>query len=456
MIRRDPAEVLAWISEFPSSPTTERHRQLRGDAIHALREAIKACPSDGVSLLAHTTRGGSPEHREMERPIAEAILTGWREADSDVLPHTEIAEALAGAWTAGLTNWGEASEPERAGRDWLNLAFNHWAGLIAMVALNAVIHERREAGGRWEGLSDDFKALFEEMLEEDSHSARFAREFLAARIDLLHQLDDGWCAQNILPLLDPTIDPDRAVRCWEAYLAIGRISAELLDAGLIEHYISMAGHLDRLESRRAAGAFCDHWAAIAFGSGPDGQDWLKQFTNKANAGDRVRWMHAVRRRLSDLDGSKPTANWDFWMRPYWENRLRSIPKRLTDEEGAALAGWTPHLDTRFPDGVELACKDAALGFLDGSNGLMSDGALLVAELDGRGVQEDQSGAMACKYPEATSQLLTHMMSNTEKITDQSLRHGLWELVPKLLERVGPEQAGLLREQAERLNVGGNG
>lgn len=443
MIQRDPAELFDWLSAFPISPTPERRRTLRGTALHALREAIKACPEGGVALLDYIINGNLQEQNPLAEAAAGAVLNAWYDAAPDTFPHEEIAELLPRIWATGSSDWEEVPDSQQTPQsDWLSLARGHWAALSMMVALRIAQHEYHAARGEEAELADYLRALFETVLADDTEYANLAQETLAAGAAPLFQFDSAWCKENVLPLLDPTIDLDQAIRCWHAFLPGGKISAELLNAGLIKSYISMTAHLDRINWMH----FCRDWATIAlyFVEGPKEAKWIGKFTARVDLERRIQWMNSVREALSDLGSSNGAANWDTWMRTYWEGRLRSIPKRLTPDESSALAGWTPHLQDRFPEAVALACRN--------TTPLTSDSHLMVANLTGRHPQRDISETMAGIYPEATAQLLIHMMSGTQRLSDHFLHSTLNDAIPKLLTRISPEQAALLREQAERLNL----
>ena len=443
MIQRDPAEVLDWLSSFPVSPAPERRRTLRHDAFNALRGAIDICPEGGVVLLDFLTKEDSREQSPLAAAVATAVLNGWYGAVPDILPFGEIAGLLPRIWAAGSRDWQEAPDSQQTPpSDWLDLAREHWSALTALVALRVAQHEYHAADVEQAGLADHHKALFEAILAKDTPLANPAQEALAAGAALLFHVDKAWCLEHVLPLLDPTKDPDRAVRCWQAFLRVGKISAELLDGGLIKSYVSMTAHLDRINWMH----FCRDWASIAlyFVKGPKEAKWIGRFTATVNLEIRIQWMNSIREALSELASSEVTANWDTWMRTYWEDRLRSLPKRLIPDEAAALAGWTPYLHDRFPEAVELACKKATA--------LDADSHLMISNLTGRHPHRDESETMAGIHPEATAQLLTHMMSNTQRLSDHFLHSALNNAIPRLLTWISPEQAALLREQAERLNL----
>ena len=443
MIDRDPAELFGWMSSFPVSPSPERRMVLRHDAFIALRGALSTCPESGAVLLDYLTNEGSEGQDPLSQPAATAVLSVWNDSDRDALPFEEIARLLPRVWATGSRDWVETPGSQQPPpTSWRDLARGHWSALTVMVAWHVAEHENHAADGAQAGLADHLKVLFGAMLAESTPCALLAQETLSAHAAPLYSLDKTWCLEHIFPLLDPADDPDRAIRCWQALLAVGKMSSELLEAGFIESYISMTAHLDRINRP----LFYRDWASIALHcvKGPAEAEWIGRFTNNADPESRIQWMTSVRTGLSEMNSSRAIAIWDVWMRTYWKDRLRSIPKRLFPDESAALASWSPYLHDRFPEAVELACQKATA--------LTSDSQLMVADLIGRRTEADESESMAAVYPEATARLLTHMMSNTQHLSDHFLHRMLSDAMPMLLGRISPDQAASLREQAERLNV----
>ena len=221
------------------------------DALDALFSTVVEHPDDGVVVLEVLARepSGAPE---LERDLGEAVLNAWGHArDTESLTDAQcmrVGGLLPEAWRLGLQRWG-CAKVQFNESGWMQSAESHWAGMIARLWLDAVLAQRRVAGEGWTGLSDEAKAVMAEMTGGDSKASHFAQVVVATHLHLFFQLDERWCLDNLLPMLDPSIDDNRAVRCWEGYLARGRASEKLLQAGLLDHLVTMISLVGQIANR---------------------------------------------------------------------------------------------------------------------------------------------------------------------------------------------------------------
>ena len=135
-----------------------------------------------------------------------------------------------------------------------------------------------------------------------------------------------------------------------------QFNLELLEAGLINHYVSAAELINRFTSEMQS-AYHAHLTRIALVFGPDVESgWLKRFTNTADTDTRVQWIRSVGSNFAALSVEDVEAQWEAWMRTYWMNRLRSIPVAMTRNEASAMAEWTVTLGRSVPEAVDLAVQ----------------------------------------------------------------------------------------------------
>ena len=194
------------------------------------------------------------------------------------------------------------------------------------------------------------------MLRGSGRYTDYAQVVVAERLYHLFGADPQWCLEWVLPLLDPGEDQDRAIRCWDGYLPLGRFNLELLEAGLIDHYVSAAGLLNRFTTGMQS-AFHAHLALIVREFGPEvGSGWLKRFTNTADTDTLVQWIRSVGSNLAALSVEDVEAQWEAWMRTYWKNRLRSIPVAMTRNEASAMVEWTVRARSQFSRSGRACCS----------------------------------------------------------------------------------------------------
>ena len=402
------------------------------DARDALFATVVEHPADGVAVLEALL--GEPNAAPgLERDLGETVLSGWIHARA-IAPLTDeqrtcVADSLPDIWRLGLRRWGDA-KITIGDSGWLESAESHWAGMIAGLWLEAATAEWRSAGDGWTGLPDVAKAALEEMIGGDTKASHFAQVVVTARIHLLFHADERWCSDHVLPMLDPSVDEPRAVRCWDGHLVRGRASEELLRAGLLDHFVAMASLLERLVRRRpeARSNYARMAAGVCVDSSIDPLEhgWLSTLVASADIETRVAWVQEMTLRMSRLSAGAADAHWSKWIRRYWRDRLASIPVAITPQEASAMAEWSVLLGGSYPQAADLVLRSPA--------GLIFRSRLLY-----RLTNPDEPGDGTARpdhlieHPELTAQLLAHLLRNSEiPTTDLRLRH-LPEVVARLDE-----------------------
>lgn len=400
------------------------------DALDALFSTVVEHPEDGIAVLAVLACEPTAAP-EWERGLGETVLAAWTYARATASLTDEqcirIGGHLPDVWRMGLTRWGD-DYTTFSNSGWLASAEHHWAGMIASLWLEAVSAQRRAAGGGWAGLPGAAQAGLEEILGGDSRASHCAQAMVAAQLHLLFQLDEPWCLRTVLPMLDPSIDDRRAVRCWEGCLARGRATEELLLAGLLEHFVAMTPLVDRIASRypEARSSYAGLAASVCIDTAIDplGNGWLPRLVASADIDTRVAWIHQITRRMSSLSADAADAHWSKWIRRYWEDRLVSIPVSITSEEASAMAEWPVLLGHSYQEAADLVRQSKA--------GLSTESRLLRRLA---GVDLPRNGRSRpdhlTEYPEATAQLMAHLLHHAEISSDNHRLRHLPEIVARL-------------------------
>jgi hypothetical protein len=256
-------------------------------------------------------------------------------------------------WTA-LTS--EPQEKREKSEDWLQLAINDPSGILAEFWLHLISRLRMQSGDSWKDIPVQCKLLFEPILRDDLNAgAELARVVFASHFHFFFSSDQAWAQQNILPLLDISKNPRRAIQCWHGYLCWGRWSDDLLPSllPLYEKLYATIGSEAEDTQRR----FCEHLAAIAcFGSiNPVQNGWLKRFLQSVGPKQRKEWAGDVRMMLKQMKETAKRKAWDSWMREYWQSRIDGKPMPLSAVEAGEMAEWSLHLEPVFPEAVEKIC-----------------------------------------------------------------------------------------------------
>ncbi|MCY3862381.1 MAG: DUF4020 domain-containing protein [bacterium] len=444
MIEDDPAAAVSYLLSFPKNAEWDEPRWW--DALRWLQSTLESHPADAVELIDVLIGEHAPEDSHASEDIADTAFGIWTRSDLDASLCQAITERLPAIWTTGTAQWTKRTVITDSNSGPLNQAINHWAGHLAQVVLRLVEQNCKAEEESWAGLPDRLSRPMEQMAKGSEMASNLAQVVLARGTGFLFHMDEQWCREQVLPLLDPSIDQDRAIRCWDGLLFGGVGPPKLLETGLLDLFVAMAELLgDRHDETGAH--YHQRLAEIAVFSGinPMQQGWLNSYTASASESSRVEWIRQVSFALPRLSSMEADAQWDAWMRQYWSNRLASKPRALTDEEATALVDWNATLGSRFPEAVELACKHRA------EAAERSIAIIRLHHLDDRPEAVNHPE----EHPEHTARLLAHLLANTNPVPPhrQTLEGGaLGEMIPKLLSRITSEQALPLKEQAVRLGI----
>ena len=439
-IAASPAEALAHLTKAASVPSGHEWT----DTFHRVSDTVKDHPADGVALLRELT-GVREAEPLADLRLATAVIGALETALSQGTPSEGIAAILPEVWATGTSRWATDADTRTPDNRWLSHAINHWAGQTALIALHLLADSSRNDTSEAQ-IPDPLRDLFQRMLTGTDRPSEYAQVVLASRLYLLYRTDEPWSLSRVLPLLDPKSDETRALRCWNGYLTWGRNDQRLLEAGLLNHYLSLIPLLDSItpEARRA---FHHHLADIALFSGinPVENSWLGRFTRTAESQDRVGWINRVAHRLRNMPAEAAEAQWDAWIRTYWQNRLDSHPCVFTIGEASAIPEWAFTLTDSFPKAAELAGQHEA--------GLDELSSVLMWLDPSPDIEEEHPRPdYVTTHPEHVNQLLTHLLSNTETLDSSSF--DLARIIRRLRNQLGQEQITPLLNQALRLGIEG--
>lgn len=248
------------------------------------------------------------------------------------------------------------------------------------------------------GIPNRYKRIFERMLFGNTPSEDFGCAMLAHYIQYLYSLDDKWTQKNILPLLDWSIDEDRAERAWQCYLNNSSVNLNILEASMDYYRQTFSRVGTKLSIFR--NSFVGHIALFAADSFIDllANNWLADFISSIEAEDREHWVVSIGQHLIALNTDAVIDVWNRWLNTYWKKRVLGIPLRLEQDELDRMLYWLPHLRPVFPAVVRHICSGPPLG----NKSHLYD---LLPELD-----------WLVEYPKPLANLLCFM-----------LRHAIWPL-----------------------------
>ncbi len=261
---------------------------------------------------------------------------------------------LSFQWSEVL--WKDVASSSEAHRekseDWLFVAINHPAGILAEFWLHFISRLWNEEGEKWAAIPEEHRAFVTEVISGETYASDLARVVFASHLHFLFAADKSWASGKILSLLDPTRNSRWALQCWHGYLGWGRWLEALLP-NLLPFYEQLfpiiGSESDKIQER-----FCEHLAAIACFSSinPVKHGWLKRFLQIVSPELRRKWTSDVLPMLKQLEKPKKQEAWNNWISQYWQSRIQGIPIPLDPAESGEMAEWSLHLEPVFPEVVE--------------------------------------------------------------------------------------------------------
>lgn len=246
-----------------------------------------------------------------------------------------------------------SSEAQRErSEDWLSLAINHPAGILAEFWLHFVSRLWNREGEKWFGIPKGQKTVFDEVVSGQTYASELARVVFASHLHFFFAADKSWAFERILPLLDPAKNSRWALQCWHGYLGWGRW-LEVLLPDILPFYEKLFPIIGS-EADRIQGRFSEHLAAIACFSSinPVEHGWLKRFLQIVGPELRRKWTSEMLRMLKQLENPKKQEAWNNWIAQYWQSRIQGIPIPLDAAESGEMAEWSLYLEPVFPEVVE--------------------------------------------------------------------------------------------------------
>lgn len=351
----------------------------------ALNSVVREAPELGLKLLR-----GIDQTSNLGGVLARPIVRGWSNATADdelaekilnelsaldirtcaaevALLLSEIREqgAAGTSWqryassrALAIRTWESLDTGSIATSDsWYHTALNSAAGQLALYWLSVAEHQRSDSGTAWKGLPPDLATKMIQLVTEADGRAELAAVMFGRHLAHLHALDPAWCNEHILRLFSWT-NESRAQRVWSAFLAGGNFNEDLLRSGLMAHALEASSRAWVFDDKARRSLF-GMLAQIALRPNLYVGEWIPQMTRQTRDEDRVIWIDRITDYLDDLPQDVVEEQWERWLGPYWQGRLNSVPRRLTEEEASAMAHWVVYLGQSTAEGVNLALQQTA-------------------------------------------------------------------------------------------------
>ena len=178
--------------------------------------------------------------------------------------------------------------------------------------------------------------------------------YLPGRFPFLHDVDETWTVQNLLPLLDP--GHSEFLPAWEGLtycVPMAPLTAELLREPFLKAVEHIHHELAGSRQRRFITKYIETF--VWFASSPT-DEWITKLITHGDAEVRRLFATEIERLLHTLDDARQKEWWDTWLKGYWENRLLGVPVPLDDAEIGVMLGWPTQLPAVYSEAVDLAVQ----------------------------------------------------------------------------------------------------
>ena len=353
------------------------------------------------------------------------------------LPYATELLTEANKLAAALWDGLDRSQQVQRDRDWLFLAINHPAGVVAEFWLQSLALWQKQQDTRPDSLGVEYKLALSEIVQDTTSVGRLGKAVIASRLGFILAADEDWTKQCLVPLFECEVVDDRQA-VWDGFL-YGPLNPRVADCMKDAFLTGVSSMVDLFPGEGdVRQQFVTFYAGmVAYFVDKPLDVWIPRFFESAESEDKRRFAWALGRDFHDMDNERQREWWERWLKRYWENRLSGIPAPLDAGEVEAMLDWLPHLNVLFHEAVELAIQ------------------MPQTPLDRNSIiHEISRGDLWEKYPEATAKLLIHVADSE---SPGWAWHGGKELIDRLLQLSLPNDLrAKLKEIPSRLGLSTEG
>ena len=258
-------------------------------------------------------------HPQYNREIAKALYAlvedGGNSYTLNLLPQAN--KVAADLWCRL-----ERNEPMTEKDDWQGTAIYHPAGILVLFWLSGFSLWRKGQDSGSIALSDEYRIILSDVLQDQHLPGRLGRTILASRIDIFLAVDEAWARETLLPLF--ALDSDDFQAAWNGFLSWGNLNPTVADA-MADLFLKAVERIDSdLSSQRDQ--FIKYYISMLAYFAKDPIDkWIPAFFRYGSQEDKHCFASEVGYRLWDMDEVTQREWWRRWLRQYWANRLQSVP-----------------------------------------------------------------------------------------------------------------------------------
>ena len=361
-------------------------------------------------------------YRKHNREIADVLYALVKDGGTSyavkLLPQAnDIASAL---W-----HHLDCAEQVEERDDWLQMAINLPAGILARFWLEALSLWRKQQDPEPTALNDEYRTALSNIVQDRELRGRFGRTILTSNFAFLLAVDETWTRENLLPLFGPDSRDFQAA--WDGFLIWGHLNLAVAEA-MADLFLKAVKRLERDLCGQRDRFIKYYISMLAYFSEDPFDKWIPVLFQYSGQETKDYFATEIGYYLRDLDEAAQREWWQRWLKRYWENRLNGVLAILEANEVEHMLGWLPRLTAVFPEAVDLAVRMPSIPLQNYHV-----------------IRELETGDLWQNHPEEVAKLLVHWGKC-------DLREDVWfsgmELINKILPNISPE----LKQQLENLKV----
>ncbi|MCY3823707.1 MAG: DUF4020 domain-containing protein, partial [Nitrospinae bacterium] len=374
-------------------------------------------------VLCQLSRGEL--YQEYARLVADVLYTLVRNGGAPYAPGL-----LPKANGIAMTLWEHLDHDESSDKssDWHNQAIVHPGGVLTQFWLGSLSLWRKAQDPKPDALYGEYLDALSRIVQEKSLAGRLGRSVLGSQLPFLLAVDEKWTRENLLPLFMANDNISDYQTVWDGfrYVSLNPPMAELMKAPFLEAASQIKS--DIFDGPRRANFIEAYTLMLVYYVDDPIRDWIPAFFNNSDEEDQSHFASRIHELLRRMNEEKQQALWKRWLKRYWQNRLKGVPKPLNTGEIERMLNWLPYLENDvFPEAVALAVR-------------MPKKPMQL----GLSIHKINHSDLWRRYPEAVAKLLIHL--GGYKSPSYSWYKGK-ELIDKLIESDIPES---LKEKLKEL------
>ena len=328
---------------------------------------------------------------------------------------------------AALWDCLDRDEPPEKPDDWLTMAINHTAGVLAEFWLGSLATWRRQQEPLPKALGGEYSMALSRIVQDDTLAGKLGRSFLASQFAFLVAVDEAWTKENLLPFFDVSSGAENFQAAWDGFLTWGRLNPVVAEH-LGNAFLKAVQRIDKeLAGRR--GDFVKRYTTILGFFAADPLEWVPELFGNESGEVRRLFAAQVQFHLRNMEEVQQQKWWCRWLKHYWENRLKGVPAPLESGEVERMLGWLPDLTAVFPEAVTLTIR-------------MLDPLPTEAQMFGHGLinRLGRSDSLVQSHPKEVARLLIRLGKFN------SPPHPFWSGGKELIDRLLKSDLSLELEQ----------